>query len=63
MSNGDLDRLMARLSQLYTPHEAFAWMHGPHPQLDGQSPMEAINQGKRKEVDAILDRLDGGVYL
>ena len=63
MSQDDLNRLMVRLSQLYTPHEAFTWMHGPHPQLDGLSPMEAVKQGRRNDVDAILDRLDAGVYL
>ena len=59
----ELDRLMARLTELYTPHEYFHWMHSPHPQLNGMEPIKALEQGRIGDLHAILDRLDSGAYL
>lgn len=59
-----IKRIYGRLDDYYTPSEATAWLHAKHPQIeDGRTPHQCIEDGDEKVVDAILDRLDGGVYL
>lgn len=52
-----------RLAEFYTPVEAEAWLHRPHPQLDGITPWQATACGLSGEVHALIDRLDEGAYL
>lgn len=59
----DLDRVRARLLELYSEEEAEEWLNSSHPQLKGGQPMTAIISGQTNAVMAILDRLDAGAYL
>ena len=55
--------LQERLSVYYTPEEADLWLCSPHPQLEGQRPVDVIARGDAALVFAILDRLDADAYL
>jgi uncharacterized protein (DUF2384 family) len=52
-----------RLRGYYDEADAHAWLYAPHPQLQGERPIELIRLGRTQEVAAILDRLDSGAYL
>ena len=48
----------------YWPAEdLLVWLFAAHPQLDGQSPAQAIQAGRADDVLLTLRRLDEGVYL
>ncbi|RJF94822.1 DUF2384 domain-containing protein [Oleomonas cavernae] len=55
--------VMARLLEIYTEAEAKLWLVSPHPQLDGQLPVDLIEQGKSAEVVQVIDRILHGAYL
>ena len=59
----ELDDIIWRLKNHYTPSEVEVWLQGPHPQLDNESPLTAIANGRAGKVFAILDRLENDVYL
>jgi uncharacterized protein (DUF2384 family) len=59
----DLDRVLLRLAEYYTPAERAVWLNRPHPQLAGQRPIMMIGRGRAAEVEAIIDRLDSAAYL
>jgi len=52
-----------RLLKFYTLEEAFKWLHSPHPQLDGRTPVGAMADDREDEVTAIIDRLEADAYL
>ena len=55
--------IAVRLRELYTPSEIDTWLTVKHPQLDDESPLSAIANGRGDKVIAILDRLESDVYL
>ncbi len=57
------DAIRNRLSEYYTPEESDMWITSPHPQLEGQRPIDVMARGDYDAVHAILDRLDGDGYL
>ena len=59
----ELGDIRARLREYYTSAEIEAWLTMIHPQLDNESPLTAIANGRAGEVFAILDRLENDVYL
>ena len=59
----DGERLRERLAKYYTPEEADLWICSPHPQLEGQRPIDLMDRGESEAVFAILDRLDSDGFL
>ncbi len=59
----DLSYVAMRLGEYYSREEVRAWLHAPHPQLDGERAVDLIHNGRTEEVIAILDRLDADAYL
>ena len=57
-----LEWVLDQLAQFYNPDEARLWIFGPHPDLDGVTPAEAIRSGQIGEVLAIIDRLQSAAY-
>lgn len=55
--------LKVRLAEYYTPEEADLWLCSPHPQLEGQRPVDLMARGEHEKVNEILDRLDSCGYL
>lgn len=52
-----------RLFAYYEAPDVDTWLHAPHPQLNGERPIDLMRLGRTKEVVAILDRLDEAAYL
>lgn len=59
----DLDYVIDRLGDFYTPAEIRTWLYAPHPQLEGRRAIDVIHAGRMTEVLETLDRLEAGVYL
>ncbi len=59
----DLRFVVERLSDFYTPDETRLWLHTPHPLLDRERAVDLIHSGKIKEVLAVIDRIEAGVFL
>ena len=59
----DLSYVAMRLGAYYSREEVRAWLHAPHPQLDGERAVDLVHSGRTEEVIAILDRLDADAYL
>ena len=59
----DLSYVAMRLSEYYNSEEFRAWLYSCHPQLSGQRAVDLIREGRTEDVIAILERLDGDVYL
>ena len=58
----DVDYIMARLYQIWTPDVAAIWLESPNPHLGGARPMEVLRQGGAAEVIAAIDAADEGAY-
>jgi hypothetical protein len=54
----DLEQVMKRLADLYTPTEAVIWLTRPHEALGWKWPLWC----RRAEVEALLAPLTEGVY-
>lgn len=69
MGNGDkeladqIQKIQQRLDDYYTSGEQVLWLTRPHPQLEGISALQAIENGDSQAVHTILDRLDACAYL
>jgi transcriptional regulator with XRE-family HTH domain len=59
----ELEFIVQRLTELYTPEEARLWVFGRHKALDDQRPADLIQQGKIDEVLRAIDQLADGAYL
>ncbi|WP_074443650.1 antitoxin Xre/MbcA/ParS toxin-binding domain-containing protein [Saliniramus fredricksonii] len=59
----DLGHVTEHLAAYYTPDEIRHWLHAPHPQLDGTRPVDLIRHGRSIAVSAVIDRLDGDVFI
>ena len=55
--------IFRRLMEYYEPDQADTWLNSPHPQLEGQLPIELIARCEGGPVLDVLDRLDGDGYL
>lgn len=59
----DLEYIVERLRDLYTPEEARLWVFARHEALGAQRPADLIQQGRIDEVLKAIDQLAEGVYL
>lgn len=57
------DALNTLEQHYYTDAELAEWLTSPQPLLEGITPIDALAQGKKADVIAIVERLDDGVYL
>jgi len=58
-----LQYVVRRLDDYYTPNEVRLWLYAPHPQLEGKRAVDFIVNDRAADVIAILDRLDAETYL
>jgi transcriptional regulator with XRE-family HTH domain len=58
----DLRYVVDRLSEFYSPEETRIWLYSKHRLLDGQRPIEMINQGQSDKVLSVIESLDEGTY-
>lgn len=59
----DLHYIVVRLGDYYKPEEIRLWLYARHPQLNGERPIDVINDERSEEVLNGLERLDSGAYL
>jgi hypothetical protein len=59
----ELEFIVQRLMELYTPEEARLWIFGRHKALNGERPADLILQGRSDEVLKAIDQLAEGVYV
>jgi len=59
----ELEYIVQRLTELYTPEEARLWIFGRHKALGDQRPADLIQQGRSEEVLRAIDQLADGIYL
>lgn len=59
----ELEYIVLRLGELYTPEEARLWVFGRHKALGDERPADMIQQGRIDEVLRAIDQLAEGVYL
>ena len=55
--------LVTRLGKFYSESEVFEWLTSPHLQLSGETAKHAIECGRKKEVIAIVERLEADAYI
>ncbi len=59
----DLAFAVETLSQYLLPEAAYAWLHGYSPELDGETPLEAIRGGRVAEVlMALQAQMSGAMF-
>ena len=58
----DLRYVVDRLSEFYSPEETRIWLYSKHRLLDGQRPIDMINQGQADKVLSVIESLDAGTY-
>jgi uncharacterized protein (DUF2384 family) len=59
----ELEFIVQRLREVYTPEEARLWVFGRHKALGGQRPADLILEGRTDEVLRTIDQLTDGVYV
>lgn len=59
----ELEYIVERLKELYTPEEARLWLFQRHKALDGQRPADLIQAGRAEDVLRAIEQLADGVYL
>lgn len=59
----ELEYIVMRLRELYSPEEARLWVFSRHKALDDERPADLIQQGRTDEVLQAIDQLAEGVYL
>jgi len=59
----DLNYVVNRLADLYTPDESRLWLYSMHPMLGGERAIELIHAGRTEEVLEVIERLDAGAYV
>ena len=55
--------LVEQLSEFYAPEEAKLWLFAPHRLLDGDRPVDRIQEGKLDDALALIDQLRSGAYV
>jgi transcriptional regulator with XRE-family HTH domain len=58
----DLRYVVDRLSEFYSPEETRIWLYSKHRLLDGQRPIDLINQGQADKVLSVIESLDEGTF-
>jgi transcriptional regulator with XRE-family HTH domain len=58
----DLRYVVDRLSEFYTPDETRLWLYSKHRLLNGDRPIDLINQGEADKVLAVIESLDEATY-
>ncbi len=59
----DLNYVVKRLEEYYSPEEIREWLYARHPQLQGERAIDLIYNDKTIEILNILDRLDSEAFL
>lgn len=59
----DLRYVVDRLRDFYTADEIRLWLHSRHQLLNGERPIDLINDDRTEEVLAVIERLDAGAYI
>jgi transcriptional regulator with XRE-family HTH domain len=57
-----LEWLVTQLSELYHPEEAHLWLFARHKLLDGERPVDLIEQGRAERILQIIAQLKDGAY-
>jgi hypothetical protein len=58
-----LDALVSRLQQTFETTGIALWAHAKSGYLGGDTPLEALQRGDIRRVNAALDALEAGVFL
>lgn len=58
-----LEWLVSELAELYPPQDAKLWLFSPHKSLKGESPADAIANGRMEQVLTIIAQLKDGAYI
>ena len=58
-----LEWLVSELAELYPPQEAKLWLFSPHKQLKGETPADAIAEGRMEDVLRIIAQLKDGAFI
>ncbi len=58
-----LEWMISQLAELYPPQEAKLWLFSPHKQLEGETPADAIAEGKMEDVLKIIAQLKDGAFI
>lgn len=58
----DLDYVVARLHQIWTPDVAAVWLESPNAHLGGAMPLEVLRRRGVGEVIRAIDAADEGAY-
>lgn len=58
-----LEYLTERLAEFFEPEDARLWLFAPHPQLNGERPVDLIAEGRQKDVLAIITRLQDSAFV
>ena len=62
-SAADLKEVAGRLQKLYTDEEVVEWLWAKNELLGGKSAVRLLQDGRKSEVLALLDRIEAGAYL
>ncbi|MGH7389695.1 MAG: antitoxin Xre/MbcA/ParS toxin-binding domain-containing protein [Candidatus Rokuibacteriota bacterium] len=58
-----LEWLVGELADLYPPEEARLWLFSPHKLLNGDRPVDRIQQGKIEDVLTVIAQIKDGAYV
>lgn len=61
-ASAELQRVVDRLAEFYTPAEIRRWLDTRHSLLGNERAIDLINAGRAKEVLAVVQILDAGSY-
>lgn len=59
----ELEYIVERLKELYTPEEARLWLFARHRLLDGRKPAELIQEGDIEPILTVIEQLGDLVYV
>lgn len=59
----DLNYVVQKLRDYYTPENIRLWLHSRHPQLGGERAINLIHQNRTDEVLLIIARLDADAFI
>jgi transcriptional regulator with XRE-family HTH domain len=59
----ELDYIVERLSEYYSPEEARLWLYSRHRLLKDQKPADLIQEGRIDNVLEVIDQLGDAVYV
>jgi hypothetical protein len=59
-SSIDNSDIVVRLLRLKSLEEAATWLSAPHPELDGLTPEDALDRGRRVDVERLITMAESG---